>query len=106
MIMDKNGVERVRNEGYLPREEFRAWLENALARLPFLAKEWGEAEKRYANVAANYPNTNAAPEALYWRGVSRYKASQDHTVLGQVARELKEKYPGSIWTTKASIWAE
>jgi TolA-binding protein len=104
--MDENGVERVRNEGYLPREEFRTWLENTLGRLAFMHKEWGEAEKRYSEVVAKNPNTHAAPEAIYWRGVSRYKASQNHAVLEQVAKELKEKYPDSIWTIRASAWAE
>jgi hypothetical protein len=39
--MDPRGVERRRSEGYLPKAEFRAWLEMALARLVFSAKEMG-----------------------------------------------------------------
>jgi hypothetical protein len=37
--------------------------------------------------------------------VSRYKATNDHAVLSKTADEIKEKYPGSVWTLKASIWS-
>ena len=68
-------------------------------------KQWVEAERRYNEVVERYSNTTAAPEAIYWRGVSRYKATNDHAVLSKIADELKEKYPGSVWTLKASIWS-
>jgi hypothetical protein len=103
LILDSNGIERARNEGYLPNSEFRARLETGLARIVFMHKQWAEAERRYAEVAERYPNTSAAPQAIYWRGVSRYKATSDHSALSEVAVELKEKYQGSVWTLKASI---
>jgi hypothetical protein len=31
-------------------------------------------------------------------------AASDHAALGEVARELKEKHPGSLWTQKALVW--
>ena len=105
LILESKGIERERNEGYLPNAEFRARLEMGLARIAFMHKQWAEAERKYAAVAERYPNTSAAPEAIYWRGVSRYKATNDHVALGEVADELKEKYQGSIWTLKASIWS-
>jgi hypothetical protein len=105
LIFDSNGIERARNEGYLPNLEFRAWLEMGLARIAFMHKEWTEAERRYIDVAEKYPNTSAAPEAIYWRGVSRYKATNDHSALTEVAHDLKAKYQGSVWMLKASIWS-
>jgi TolA-binding protein len=104
LILDPNGNERERNEGYLPNVEFRARLEMGLARIAFMHKQWTEAERRYGEVAESYPNTSAAPEAIYWRGASRYKATNDHGALSEVADELKEKYQGSVWTLKASVW--
>jgi TolA-binding protein len=104
--MDPEGKERFRIEGYLPKSEFRAQLELGLARIAFMHKQWAEAERRYAEVAERYPETVAAPEAVYWRGVSRYKGTNDHTALGEVAKELKEKYRESVWTLKSSIWLE
>ena len=105
LVLDAEGEERARNEGYLSKEEFRAWLEMGLARIAFMRKKWDEAEKRYAQVVERYPDTGSAPEAVYWRGVSHYKATNDHTVLGQVADELKEKYGESVWAVKALPWS-
>jgi hypothetical protein len=105
LILDSQGVERKRIEGYLPHAEFRAQLEMGLARVAFMHMQWAEAERRYAEVSERYPNTSAAPEAIYWKGVSRYKATNDHAALSQVAVELKEKYPDSVWTLKALIWS-
>lgn len=104
LILDSDGKERVRLEGYLPREEFRAQLELALARISFMHKNWADAEKRYAEVLERHPNTKAAPEALYWKGVSHYKASNDHTILGELPKLLQEKYPDSTWTLKTAAW--
>ena len=102
--MDANGVERYRIEGYLPKNWFRGRLEIGLGRVSFMHKKWTDAQAIYAAVAENYADTTVAPEAIYWRGVSLYKATNDHTVLGEVAKELGEKYPGNEWTLKSLPW--
>lgn len=104
LILDSKGVERFRLEGYLPKEEFRAQLELGLARVAFMNKRWAEAERRYADVLDRYADSKAAPEALYWKGVSHYKATNDHTVLGELPGEFQHKYPDSIWTLKTIAW--
>ncbi len=106
LILDSDGAERLRIEGYLPKEEFRAHLEMGLARVAFMRKQWAEAERRYAEVVERYPDAKVAPEAVYWRGVSRYKQANDHTVLGEVPGQLNEKYPDSVWALKASVWSQ
>lgn len=106
LIMDPNGVERYRIEGYLPVEEFRAQLELGLARVAFMSKDWKEAERRYAQVLERYPNTKAAADALYWQGVSHYKATNDHTVLGKLPDEFQQKYPDSLAAMKSAAWVE
>ena len=105
LILDTDAKERVRVEGYLSKEEFRARLENGLGRVAFTHKRWEEAERRYGEVAERYPQTIAAAEAVYWRGVSRYKRTNDHTVLGEVAEEISRKHPDSEWALKASVWS-
>ena len=106
MILDSKGVERFRLEGYLPKEEFRAQLELGLARVAFMNKRWADAEQRYSDVLDRYPNSKAAPEALYWKGVSHYKATNDHAVLGELPAEYQQKYPDSIWALKTIAWSE
>jgi hypothetical protein len=104
LVLDSNGVERQRLEGYLSKEEFRAQLETGLARVAFMHKQWEDAARRYAQVVERYPDSKVAPEAVYWKGVSRYKATNDHTALGEVADEFKQKYQDSVWAEKASVW--
>jgi TolA-binding protein len=104
IILDPNGKERFRIEGYLPKDEFRAHLELALARVAFMSKQWKDAEQRYTEVLERYPESKAAPEALYWKGVSHYKATNDHTVLGELPGQFQEKYPESEWALKTAAW--
>lgn len=104
LILDHNGVERYRLEGYLPVHELRPQLELALARVAFMNKDWAGAERGYTEVLDRYPNSKAAPEALYWKGVSHYKLTNDHTVLGELPEEFKKRYPDSTWALKTAAW--
>ena len=105
MILDSNGVERRRIEGYLPKDEFRAQLELGLARVAFMHKKWADAEQLYAQIVERFPNSKSAPEALYWKGVSHYKTTDDHNVLGEMPALFKQKYPDSIWAMKTAAWS-
>jgi hypothetical protein len=104
LILDANGVERLRIEGYLPKDEFRAQLELGLARVAFMGKHWAEAEQRYSDVLEKYPQSKSAPDALYWKGVSRYKTTNDHTVLSELPGQFREQYPDSIEALKTIAW--
>jgi outer membrane protein assembly factor BamD (BamD/ComL family) len=104
LVLDSKGAERYRIEGYLPKDEFEAQLEMALARIAFKEKRWADAERTYGVVMKKFRNTSALPEAIYWRGVSNYKGTGDHTVLGQTAKELQEKAPDSVWAKRAIPW--
>jgi TolA-binding protein len=104
LILDSKGMERYRIEGYLPKDEFQAQLEMGLGRVAFKEKRWPDAERIYSSVITKYPDTSSAPEARYWRAVSHYKGTNDHTVLTQVAQELQENAPASVWAKKAIPW--
>ena len=104
--MDAQGVERYRIEGYLPRDWFRTHLEMSLGRIAFMHKKFADAEKIYADVGQRGADLPLAAEALYWRGVSHYKATNDHTVLGEVAKELSEKFSRDEWQLKSGPWAQ
>ena len=104
IVLDPEGKERYRFEGFLPPDDFLAQLETGLARSAFEHGQFQQAERRYRDVAQKYPKSEAAPEALYWAGVSKYKATNDPAPLGQAARELKAQYPESSWAKKASVW--
>lgn len=104
LILDPAGAERYRLEGYVPRDEFSGQLELGRARLAFVEKRWQAAEDIYQGIADDWSQTTAAPEAVYWVGVCFYKRTQDHTRLGPMAEQLRDRYPGTIWAKKASIF--
>lgn len=104
IVLDPEGVERHRIEGFLPVDDFLAQLELGLGKLHFQHQNYGEAEKHLRSVCEAFPRAGAAPEACYWAGVSAYKGSNDPRFLGSAARALKERYPDSEWARKASVW--
>jgi TolA-binding protein len=106
LVLDSSGVERRRSEGYLPRDEFFAELHLGLGRLAFMRKQWADAERLYGEVIERFPQTIGAPEAVYWRGVSRYKRTNDHTELPAITTQFERQYQQSPWAKKASIWRQ
>lgn len=46
-----------------------------------------------------------APEALYWAGVSKYKASGDPGALARTAEAFRTRFTDSPWAKKASVWS-
>jgi hypothetical protein len=105
LIIDPEGTERHRVEGFLPVEDILAQLTLGLAHSAFARQRWDEAERRFREVVDRFPNTEAAPEALYWAGVSRYKGKGDAGALGETARQFARRYQQSSWAKKASVWS-
>jgi tetratricopeptide (TPR) repeat protein len=104
LVIDSEGNERHRIEGFLPAEDLLAQLTLGLGHSAFARGQWEEAERRFREVVNRYPNTEAAPEALYWAGVSRYKGKGDAGALAETGREFTRRYQGSSWAKKASVW--
>jgi len=75
-----------------------------LVAIAFVQKKYVEAERWYGDVVAHFGNSHFAPEAMYRRAVAHYKATNDHTVLGKVAEELRSTSPSSVWAGKAIPW--
>lgn len=104
LLLDAGGKERFRLEGYLPKLDFVAALENGLGRIAFVQKRYADAERWYGDVTKRFASSHAAPGALFWQAVAHYRATNDHTALGKVAVELRSKYPASVWASKAIPW--
>lgn len=96
-ILDGDGFEYYRWNGYLPPFEY----------LPQLLVGQGQARLRrgdetgaagiYQEVVRRFPTSFAAPEAEYYLAVARYKASGEGKDLDIGWRELRSRYPQSIW---------
>lgn len=104
LVIDGDGEVRHRIEGFLPADDFLAQLMLGEAHAAFRRNDHAAAEPLYRQVVERFPNTEAAPEALYWAGVSRYRASNDAAALADTARAFKERFQSSSWAKKASVW--
>jgi len=104
LLLDSEGVEHHRIEGFLPNDDFLAQLMLGRAHMDFKQGKFAEGEKGFREIVDKLPNTDAAPEAQYWAGVSRYKATNDATALKATAREFSTRYSETTWAKKASIW--
>ena len=102
--LDPDGTEHHRVEGFLEASDLLAQLKLGLGKTAFDGKQWQEAERHFRQVVDQHAKTDAAQEALYWAGVSRYRATGDAGALGETAAALDEQYPNSTWAKKASIW--
>ena len=104
LLLDSGGEERHRIEGFLPADDLIAQLTLGLAHASFAAGRFDDAERRFRSVVETYPDSDCAAEALYWAGVSRYKGTDDASALNDTARQFRERYTGTPWAKKASVW--
>ena len=105
LILDSDGVERHRIEGFLPKDDFLAQLKLGFAHAAFVGKRFDEAERRFREIVERHPNSDSAPEAQYWAGVSKYKGTGNGAALGETATAFQQRYQDSTWAKKASVWA-
>jgi thioredoxin family protein len=105
LLLDSEGTEHHRIEGFLPADDFLAQLMLGRARIAFDAGQWAEAERRFREIVDTLPNAEAAAEALYWAGVAPYKATGNPASLQATGRAFKERYTDTPWAKKASVWS-
>jgi hypothetical protein len=103
IVLDANGKEQHRWEGYLPPADFLAQMKIGVAKASFAASRWDEAARLFDEIARDRADAEYAPLAVYYAGVSRYKGG-DASALPATAKALRERYPGSSWATKSSVW--
>ena len=105
LLVDSNGEERHRIEGFLPVDDFLPQLEAGAAHAAFARRDFADAERRFRAIVDGHAQSDVAAEALYWAGVARYKAHGDPSALKDTARAFSENYSQSTWAKKASVWA-
>lgn len=104
LVLDSQGEERHRIEGFLPATDFLAQLALGLGHSAFARSDFAEAERWFRQVMERYPDSDAAPEALYWAGVARYKATGNPAALRETAQQFEQRYRDTSWAKKASVW--
>lgn len=104
LVLDDSGRERHRVEGFLERDPLLAQLRLGLAQAAFANGRWDDAERWFEQIVQS-GDPDAAPEAAYWAGVTRYKRSGNANELEATYQRLHDQFAGTSWAKKASIWA-
>jgi len=102
-VLDGDGYELYRWNGYLPPAEFAAQLLAALAHARLRLREFDAAEMLYADVLRRFPTALVAPEAQYFSGVTGYRKSGEANALLHGWHELEKTYPDSEWAVKQNF---
>ncbi len=103
-VLDPDGRERYRFAGYLPADEYLAQLHMGLGKTAFAHKQWDEAQRWFQALLDKFPNSDLAPEALYWVGVCPYQKTHDPQHLKRTAEEFTRRYQESSWAKRSSVW--
>lgn len=101
IVLDYYGKEHHRTVGFFPPEEFIPSLLLGMGKVDFDTDQFNAAIIHFDTLLAEFPESDAAPEAIYLRGVSRFKASHDPKPLKEAYEKLKTRYPASEWAKRA-----
>ena len=101
IVLDFYGREHHRVLGFLPPEEFIPALMLGMGKIDFDVDQFNDAILHFNTLLAEYPDSFAAPEAMYLQGVSRYKTSHNPAPLKEAFQQIKARYPASEWARRS-----
>jgi len=104
IILDSDGSELHRDEGYLPPDTLLPALMLGIGKVKLHAGKFKEAITHLSQLADKYPRSDEAPEAIYFAGVARFRDTNDIRAMRDTYEKLSSAYPGNSWTTKASVY--
>ena len=99
-ILNGEGDELYRWNGYLPPAEFAAQLLAALGHARLRLREFDAAIALYEEAVRRFPTALVAAEAQYFLAVSRYRKSGEGSDLLKGWHRLEGRYPKSEWRVK------
>lgn len=105
IVLDYYGKEHQRTLGYLPPDEMVASLLLGIGKVGLDNDQFNEAVMQFNTLLNGYPRSAAAPEAVYLRGVARYKSSHAASALKEAYRQLQADYPANEWALRAEPFA-
>lgn len=101
--MDPTGQAHHTNVGYFAPQEFMAECSFGLGRVAAGTGDWKAASEHFKRTSERWPDSFAAPAALYWRGVAQKQATGDVDKLLTSWRRLQKAHPDSSWAAKVSF---
>lgn len=102
LFLDKNRKAHHLIIGFLPPEELIPAILLGVGKTFFDSNEFQRAIEALNEVMERHPSSHAAPEAVYFRGVSQYKKTHSAEPLKQVYEKLQAEYPETEWAERAA----
>ncbi len=102
VILDQDGKEHHRTTGFLPPAELIPSLLLGIGKLHFEQERFENAISLFDKLVAQYAGSHSAAEAVYYRAVSRYKATKKAEPLKEAYQQLQADYPSSEWAQRAA----
>jgi TolA-binding protein len=102
-ILEADGNELYRWNGYLPPFEFAPQLLAAVAQAHLRLKRFDSAIDMYEDVLKRFATSLVAPEAQYFLAVSKYRKTHESSELMRGWHELEKTFPASEWTVKQNF---
>lgn len=99
-VCDPYGNPHQRIVGFLPPHELIPYLLLGKGKTLFDHKRFNDALAALERVLGEWPQSFAAPQAVYYRAISRYRTTHDRLHLKIGHQLLKAEYPDSEWTTR------
>jgi len=99
--LDWNGGQHYRTVGFMAPDEMVPSLMLGCAKVYGDLGHFDTAFAAIEKIISNYPESDAAPEALFAEGVYRYKSTQDPAPLKKAYEDLEKQYPHNLWTKRA-----
>ncbi|MFO8091024.1 MAG: tetratricopeptide repeat protein [Desulfatiglandaceae bacterium] len=88
--------------GFLPPEELNPAILLGVGKIFLDHGDFDRALGTLNEVLEKHPGSHAAPEAVYFRGVSQYKQTHSGEPLKKAYEKLKAAYPESEWAKRAA----
>lgn len=104
LFLDARERERYRLIGYVPPGILLAHMMLAQGKAAFETSRYKDAVEHYDRMVREFPGSEEAPQALYFKGVASFKQTGDDADLEEAASELKSLHPRSEWTLRTKPW--
>lgn len=100
LLLDSEGKSHQDQLGFFFPQELLPFLDLGQAKYLFNKDRLDEAIDLFDNLIKQSPASGSAPEAVFLRGVARFKRTHDPAPLKEVNRILSRDYPGSQWSSR------
>ncbi len=100
-VLDQSGHEHQATVGFLSPEELIPSLLLGIGNMYFHQDSFTQSLDYYTTILTEHGRSDAAPEAVFQRGVALYKSTSDPKPLKEAYEQLTRDFPENTWTKRA-----